>query len=180
MRQSIRTFDRTIQTLVDKLPRRLGSAMLFFTLIGQPPFTVGIAAVTFGYGWALGLSHYQWAGVTAVGTIIIVSLLKLVLRRPRPSNDYVRHMLIQTFSFPSGHAAGALVSYGLVATIVAYLWPAFAIPVWVGALVITFFISLSRVYLKAHYASDIIGGWLVGSVGLALIVIEFLALNGNS
>lgn len=180
MKQSIRAFDRTVQVFVDKLPRTLMPTMLFFTLIGQPPFTVGIAAVTFGYGWALELSHYKWAGVTAVTTIIVVSLLKLVLRRPRPSNDYVRHMFIQTFSFPSGHAAGALVSYGLVAAIISYVWPAFAVVAWVGALVVVGLVSLSRVYLKAHYASDIIGGWLVGAVGLGLIVIEFMALSGSS
>lgn len=179
MRRSIRAFDQTVQKLVDRLPRSLSPTMLFFTLIGQPPFTVGIAAVTFGYGWALELPHYLWAGATAIGTIVVVSLLKLVLRRPRPSNDYVRHMLIQTFSFPSGHAAGALVSYGLAATIIGFLWPPFAIVAWIVAIIIVALVSLSRVYLQAHYASDIIGGWLVGGVGLALIVVEFLFVTGS-
>ncbi len=179
MRETIRSFDRHVQDRVNRLPRALHGSMLFFTLIGQPPFTVGIAAAVMGYGWALSLPSYFWAGMLALATVVVVSILKLVLRRPRPRNTYVRNMIIKTFSFPSGHAAGALASYGLVAAIASSLEPVLALPMWLAALSVTFLISLSRVYLKAHYASDIIGGWIVGAAGLALIVIELFAINGS-
>lgn len=171
MKPAIRSFDKKVDVLVAHLPLWTKPIMEFFTLLGQPPFTVGIAAAVLGYGAALEKSHYIIAGAIAIGTLILTSLLKIFLRRARPVNDYVRSMLFQTFSFPSGHAAGGLVSYGLAAVVVANRWPELAVAAWCTALVISLLIGLSRIYLGAHYASDVVGGWLVGGVGLALIVV---------
>jgi undecaprenyl-diphosphatase len=145
--------------------------MVFFTLIGQPPFTVGIGATVLGYGWALDKPFYEMAGIVAITTVAASSLLKIFLRRARPVNEYVEKMLFKTFSFPSGHAAGSLVSFGLAALVVSYRWPAMAYEAWAVALVLTFLVSLSRIYLGAHYASDIIGGWIVGAAGLIAILL---------
>ena len=171
MRDKIHEFDRVVVHRVDKLPRGWRPLMDFFTLIGQPPFTVGISAVAIGYGLALDKSFYLYAGIIAIATITISSLLKITLHRARPVNDYVKSMLFKTYSFPSGHAAGALVSYGLAALVVSNKWPEFALAAWIIALVSTFLVSLSRIYLGAHYASDIIGGWIVGAFGLILILL---------
>ncbi len=170
MKPAIRKFDQKIDSIVAHLPAWTKPIMELFTLLGQPPFTVGIAAAVLGYGAALEKSHYIIAGAIAIGTLIITSLLKIFLRRARPVNDYVRNMLFQTFSFPSGHASGALVSYGLAAVVVANRWPELAITAWVIALIMSLLIGLSRVYLGAHYASDVVGGWLVGGIGLALVL----------
>lgn len=169
MRDQIRAFDRSAGALVDRLPRGIRPIMAFFTLIGQPPFTAGIGAAVLGYGLALEKPFFIDAGIVAIVTLVICSLLKLFLRRKRPVNSYVRSMLFKTFSFPSGHAAGALVSFGLAALIVSLKWSELTTAAWTIALVSTFFVSLSRVYLGAHYASDIIGGWIVGSAGLVVI-----------
>jgi len=171
MKQYIRKFDAVIAETVEHFPRWIRPVMELFTLIGQPPFTVGIAAAVFGYGLALNKSFFIDAGVVALGTIIAVALLKIFLRRARPHNDYVRNMLFQTFSFPSGHAAGALVSYGLAAVVIAVRWPHLGAIAWAAALVATLFVSVSRIYLGAHYASDIVGGWIVGGIGLLVIVL---------
>lgn len=174
MRESLHAFDRRIGHLVDRLPKWVHPFMDFFTLIGQPPFTIGISAVSLGYGLALNKPFYLYAGTVSILTIILSSVLKITLHRARPVNDYVKSMMFKTYSFPSGHAAGALVSYGLAALIVANKWPEWTVTAWVVALIATFLVSVSRIYLGAHYTSDIIGGWIVGGAGLAIIVI-FLA-----
>ena len=171
MKPTIRRFDRAVHALVGRLGASWKLPMEIFTLLGQPPFTVGIAAAVLGYGAALEKPHYVVAGSIAIGTLVLTSLLKIFLRRSRPSNDYVRNMLFQTFSFPSGHAAGALVSYGLAAFVVASRWPELAIAAWAVAIVLSLFIGLSRIYLGAHYASDVVGGWIVGMAGLAAILL---------
>lgn len=171
MRQAIRNFDRTIGAWVIRLGPPWQLTMEFFTLLGQPPFTVGVAAAVLGYGAALNKPQYVAAGAIAIATLVLTSLLKISLRRARPINDYVRSMLFKTFSFPSGHAAGALVSYGLAAFMIAIKWPEFAIAAWIIALVLAFMIGISRIYLGAHYASDVIGGWIVGAAGLVLILL---------
>lgn len=171
MRDTIHRFDRVVTDWVLRLPSWLRLTMEFFTLIGQPPFTVGVAAAVLGYGAALGKDHYWIAGWIAIATLIFTSLLKLVLRRVRPRNEYVRHMLFHTYSFPSGHASGALISYGLAAFIIANKWPEFAIAAWCIAGIVSFVVGISRIYLGAHYPSDVVGGWVIGGIGLLVIIL---------
>lgn len=173
MRSKIRVFDSWAVASVNRLPRWLTPIMLLFTLLGQPPFTVGIAAAVLGYGWALEKPFYMTAGIIAFATIAASSLLKIFLRRARPVNEYVEKMLFKTYSFPSGHAAGALVSFGLAALVISFRWPELGPLAWTTAIISILLVSLSRIYLGAHYASDIIGGWIVGGLGLiAIFLIE--------
>lgn len=175
MKKRIRSFDSAVEASVTRLPRRLRPIMTLFTWLGEPVVTVGIATAVLGYGLALNKTFYITSGVIAVITIFVGAILKLILRRSRPLTEYVEQMFFKTFSFPSGHAAGSLVSYGLAAYVIGIKFPLLEAPVWIFAAIAVFFISLSRVYLGAHYASDIIGGWIVGGIGLALIL-----LNGQS
>jgi membrane-associated phospholipid phosphatase len=170
MKDLIHSFDRVVGDWVAALPRWLRPLMLLFTLIGQPPFTVGVAAAVLGYGAALNKPIYIAAGLVSLITLAAVSLLKLVLRRARPRNNYSKNMWFKSFSFPSGHAAGSLVSFVMAALIIGNKWPEFAVTALVVAIIGCFFIALSRIYLGAHYASDIIGGWIVGGVGLAVVI----------
>jgi membrane-associated phospholipid phosphatase len=74
--------------------------------------------------------------------------------------------------FPAGHALRASVFYGLVAFCVARLAPdrrqgltAYAVAVLlIGA------ISLTRIYLEAHYPIDVLGGWMAGAALVSIIV----------
>jgi len=169
-RGTLHAFDRKVGGLVKRLPKWLYPFMELFTLLGQPPITVGISAAVFGYGLALNKPFYLNAGIIAIATITFSSLLKIPLRRARPDNEYVDKMFFKTYSFPSGHAAGAAMSYCLAAIVIGMRWPEWALRVWILSLVMTFFVSLSRIYLGAHFASDIIGGWAVAIVGLGIIL----------
>lgn len=171
MKDTIHAFDRVIGDWVSRLPSWLRPIMVFFTMLGEPPFTVGVATAVLGYGAALNKPVYVEAGLIALVTIIICGLLKIVLRRSRPKSKYSREMWIKTFSFPSGHAAGSLVSYLMLALIIGQKWPEYALLAWTIAIASCLMIALSRVYLGAHYASDIIGGWIVGGIGLLAIVL---------
>lgn len=170
MRKYLHYFDRMIIRYVAKLPESVRPLMLFMTLLGQPPITVGAATGVVGFGIARNDWQLVTIGVIAITTFAICSILKIFLRRARPDNDYVRSMLLQTFSFPSGHATGSVVCFGLVTYLACLVWPQLA-AVTIGIfLVVSFLIGVSRVYLGAHYPSDIIGGWIVGFAGLAAII----------
>ena len=171
MKKYVHRFDQVIADWIGKLPRWLRLPMEFFTLIGQPPFTVGIAAAVLGYGLALEKQHYILAGWIAIGTLVLSSILKLLLKRVRPRNPYVESMLFKTFSFPSGHAAGSIVSFGLAAVVIAMKWPELSLVAWIIAIISSIFVGLSRIYLGAHYASDVVGGWVLGAIGLLLILV---------
>ena len=102
------------------------------------------------------------------------SVLNLVLKhffhrqRPVLENPLVT---LSSFGFPSGHTMGATLFYGLLA-----LFLACSIGAWLGrgfvccaaALVITL-IGASRIYLGAHYFTDVIGAIAVGLAWLAFV-----------
>ncbi len=170
MKHHVHTFDQTVDKWITSLPTWLRPLMLLLTYLGQPIITGGLGTLIIGVGYGGKNQSLKMAGIVAVGTLVVGSLLKLIMRRDRPVTEYVEHMFLDTFSFPSGHAAGTVPVFGLIAYLLAgvmYPWGAIAAAL---IAVITFLIGVSRVYLGAHYASDVLGGWVIGLSGLAIIV----------
>lgn len=96
----------------------------------------------------------------AAASAIANLVAKRINRRPRPSLDVVpvarlSHRLPDSTSFPSGHSASA----AAFASAVGMELPSLALPLrtLAGA------VGLSRVATGAHYPSDVLGGWLLGS-----------------
>lgn len=101
-------------------------------------------------------------GTAVLATITIVTILKYVFSRPRPSYflthgfaDISLFNIDQSFiSMPSGHAAGA----GLIA---AFLWM-FLSGKWRYLMIVPAFIAFLRAYCLKHFLSDVIVGFGVG------------------
>lgn len=170
MRHRIHIFDSTLGKLIGKLPQWVHTPMLLLTYLGQPLITIGVSSLILGLGYGRGNQTLITAGMVALGTIVTGSLLKLILRRDRPLTEYVEHMFLDTFSFPSGHAAGTVPAFGLVAYLLAQVTGQWGALIVATIAIATFLIGVSRVYLGAHYASDVLGGWIVGLGGLAVII----------
>ena len=84
---------------------------------------------------------------------------------PRPDDPRIRLLRHETTpSFPSGHAQGAVVTWGYLAT----QWHNRAF--WAVAIALIFLNSLSRVYLGVHFPQDLVGGIIIG-------VLYLLAFN---
>lgn len=177
MKKHIHYFDRIVIKQVLRLPSWVRPIMLVATLLGQPPITVGLAAGVIGFAIARGSELFFWLGVIAIVTFTISSLMKIWLRRARPDNEYVRNMVIHTYSFPSGHAAGSVASFSLLVYLAAWLYIPAAASVLIGVVLLCFIIGASRIYLGAHYPSDVIGGWMVGVVGVIAMIIVSLKLS---
>lgn len=173
----IHYFDRIVIKQVLRLPTWVRSIMLFATLLGQPPITVGLATGIIGFAIARGSDLFLGLGTIAIITFVISSIMKLWLRRARPDNEYVRSMLIHTFSFPSGHAAGSTASFSLLAYVAAVVYAPATVAVIAGIIIVCFLIGVSRVYLGAHYPSDVVGGWIVGGLGVAAMILLTLELS---
>lgn len=87
------------------------------------------------------------------------SLLKLGFGRARP--DLIEHLDHQTsFSYPSGHATSAAVVYLLLASLAPPRWRSFA---WALAAAMIILNGFSRIMLGVHWASDIVGGTMLGT-----------------
>ncbi|WP_102226707.1 bifunctional DedA family/phosphatase PAP2 family protein [Acidimangrovimonas sediminis] len=99
------------------------------------------------------------------GNVVTVALLKLAFHRARPPIGY----FVETSgSFPSGHAAISVACYGMLAYIAWRVRMVGPILATLAGLVIAFLIGLSRIYLIEHYLSDVLNGYLVGTLWLVI------------
>jgi undecaprenyl-diphosphatase len=107
----------------------------------------------------------------ALASFAFVEGIKPVVKRPRPPTSTLTDVYHSTsWSFPSGHAFSSAAIYGTLALLAAARlgrpWPQRAVVA--GALALVFLIGVSRVYLGAHYVTDVLGGW-AGGLGCALV-----------
>ncbi|MFN2572081.1 MAG: phosphatase PAP2 family protein, partial [Gemmatimonadales bacterium] len=78
-----------------------------------------------------------------------------------------------TWSFPSGHAMGSLVGYGMLAYVLVLFGPRtprFRAVTITGTAVLITAIGASRLYLGVHYFSDVMGGYAAGLLWLSACV----------
>jgi undecaprenyl-diphosphatase len=102
--------------------------------------------------------------VVMVGETVLNAGLKYLVDRDRPVFvDPVAHGAGQ--SFPSGHAFGAFVSFGLLVLLLPRRWKLGAA---IGGALAVLLVSYSRLALGVHYLSDVVAGWLLGAAWLIL------------
>lgn len=107
--------------------------------------------------------------ITMLGMASLDFLLKSAFHRPRPVAFFGPSP--SSYSFPSGHAFGALCFYGVLAAIFATRARARAAKwcIWTIAVILIGMIGLSRIYLGVHYPSDVIAGYCAGAVWVGAI-----------
>lgn len=168
----MRVFD-SIRPYVNDTNTRI---MQFITFFGTGEFLVTanlILALFFL------LKKHRWYSlrvpVVSLGSFLMMSSMKLLFSRARPDDPVFRAAL--GFSFPSGHAMSAMTFYGLLIYLV---WKNVdnVILKWILTFLLVVFIHLigfSRIYLRVHYASDVMAGF---SLGLIWLVLSLWVMHG--
>lgn len=101
----------------------------------------------------------------ALGAVVAVGVAKDIIGRPRPPGSAVH---TTGLSFPSGHATYATFWLG-VALLLAARWRGRGRRALIGAgAAVMLLVGLTRVYLHAHYLSDVLAGWAMSSALMAL------------
>jgi membrane-associated phospholipid phosphatase len=107
-----------------------------------------------------------WWTIAMAGIVPLNSGLKALFQRPRPLHSH-GFIVEHGWSFPSGHAFGAMVFYGMLAYVLlrmsAHRWHRVVI---VAAVAMVTVIGLSRIVLQVHYFSDVMAGYASGLVWL--------------
>jgi undecaprenyl-diphosphatase len=106
--------------------------------------------------------------VVSLGSFLVMASLKLVFSRPRPDDPV--YQAAMGFSYPSGHAMSAMTFFGLLIYLVWNRIRQRNIR-WVLTILLVIFIVMigfSRVYLRVHYASDVLAGFSMGIIWLVI------------
>jgi membrane-associated phospholipid phosphatase len=150
--------------------------------VSQMHAPAGIAVLAAGMAVYMTLKrdHYWLLAVllTMPAGMLLNVLLKHGFERPRPIFEHPL-VTLATYSFPSGHAAYSTMLYGLLAAYVAHRvdrwhWRLASVLIC-GAIVAL--VVLSRLYLGAHYLSDVLAGVFEGIAWLALVWIAVTGLR---
>ncbi|ADG77467.1 Phosphoesterase PA-phosphatase related protein OS=Tsukamurella paurometabola (strain ATCC 8368 / DSM / CCUG 35730 / CIP 100753 / JCM 10117 / KCTC 9821 /NBRC 16120 / NCIMB 702349 / NCTC 13040) OX=521096 GN=Tpau_0831 PE=4 SV=1 [Tsukamurella paurometabola] len=153
----------------------LTAAVRVVTTFGNTVSLIAIA--TIGVLVLLRLRRYAWAaycGATSLAGWGVMFVTKLAFGRERPAIP-PRLIEIDSLSFPSGHALNSMVVLGCLAVAATALtgrrWP--LLVAGAGSVAI----GLSRVYLAAHWFTDVLAGWFIGAalVAAGLLVAQRMA-----
>jgi undecaprenyl-diphosphatase len=104
------------------------------------------------------------SSITITGGTVVSSTLKIFFARERPEIDHL--VDVTTKSFPSGHAMLSTVVYLTLAILLTQTTPRNSIKMFFigSALLLSLMVGTSRVYLGVHFPTDVIAGWIAGSV----------------
>jgi undecaprenyl-diphosphatase len=145
-------------------PRWIGEVARDFTGLGGVAVLSLVTAAVVGF---LGLREKygaMWLVLSAtVGGLVISSLLKHVYDRPRP--QLVPHLsVVYTTSFPSGHSMLSATVYLTLGALLASFMRERRIKFYFVsvAMVLTFLVGVSRVFMGVHYPTDVLAGWAAG------------------
>ena len=167
------SFDKSVFLFLDSFINDSNSdLMLFFTFLGTHNFLIPAYLVLIAY--FLFIKKHKWYSIK-IPAIALTSLglmfgLKQFFGRPRPDVPLI--FRAEGLSFPSGHAIFSITFYGLLIYIiyknVEIRWLKWTLIILLSVLI--FIIGFSRVYLRVHYATDVIAGFCVGFLWLVFAV----------
>jgi membrane-associated phospholipid phosphatase len=151
---------------------------------GYPPQAFFIVLL---FALILYLSGFKWAAFTgcgaAIGEAALNAAIKLLIHRPRPKATLVHVMqILNSYSFPSGHVMFYAVFFGFL---IFFIYSRLKVSFFRNLLLVLFsslvvLVGASRIYLGEHWASDVLGGYLLGSLCLLAIIRFYLwGVNRN-
>lgn len=158
--------------LKDHVSERNNDIMEFFTFLGTHQFLIPANLSLIAY--FLFIKKHKWHSIKipaiALSSLGLMFLLKGLFDRQRPSVPLLFEA--KGLSFPSGHALMSVTFYGLL---IYMIFKSVKNPVLKWTLisllvVLIMIIGSSRVYLRVHYATDVIAGYCIGFLWLVFTV----------
>ena len=143
--------------------------MNFITFFGKHDALIPLNILLIGY---FIYKKKRWFAIRitalALSSLLLKFILKFYFQRARPDIPVIEK--VDGYSFPSGHALIGVVFYGLVIFViwreVKQKWAKIILTIFFVLFILL--ISFSRIYLRVHYASDVIAGIAVGFIWLVL------------
>ena len=166
--QSVMGFDAYVHALVVPLQNPAwANAVLVFTNFGSVAGIIaGVIVVMCVYRHRPDVVARLF--IALVGTIVSGEFVKELVHRARPETLPWLQPILNSYSYPSGHSDGSIVFYGFLAVLLymhtrSRFRKVFAILL---PSILILLIGISRLVLNYHYATDVLGGYLLGAFWL--------------
>lgn len=178
--QQLMGLDSSLQTLIrGDLPPFLTAFFSHLTVLGNTLTQVVLVALFSGllYFWKNWRAEAGLLLTSGLLAGLLIPLFKFVYGRTRPSLPH----LVEAggYSFPSGHATGALLIFGSFLIVMNQRldkgWKKTVVQVSLVALIIL--IGLSRIYLGVHYPSDVLAGFALAYGVLNLLYPSYMKIR---
>jgi membrane-associated phospholipid phosphatase len=108
-------------------------------------------------------------------TSVIVIVLKSIIQRARPLNMIIHE---PGFALPSGHATLTTIFLGFAAYLIIKKSPDTKIAMTATAILATLIVAFSRIYLRAHWLTDILAGIAIGAIILTIAIKVHKKMSG--
>ncbi len=113
------------------------------------------------------------AVVVVISAFLLNTFLKLYFVRPRPDQELrLIDLSMESYSYPSGHSMTAIAFYGFIIYLVIHYgkskWLKFVASIFLSFMVMA--VGISRIYLGAHYPSDVLAGFAAGLFWLLFVI----------
>lgn len=161
-------FDRAVSgAVLQQVPATVVDCFAALTHAGDG---VTLTALALLVGMALLLARQPVLALGFVGGLagngLLTAALKDFYGRARPLQP-PDGLTVHSYSFPSGHSSGSIVACGLLAYLAMRLLPPrWHLPALCAAVVLTLSVGASRVFIRAHFPSDVLAGFASGTVSL--------------
>lgn len=168
---------KILQKRKNPLVRRF---MLGISEIGFPKLSIPLSISFAAIFWALRFRLEAFFILLTSSSHLLNALVKRLIKRPRPTNELVTvARVINEPSFPSGHVMHYINLFGLLSYLLATNWRSGRLRNILIAICIALiaFVGPSRVYLGAHWPSDVMAGYLYGGLWFGGIMALYLRVK---
>ncbi len=148
--------------------------------IGFPTIAVPLTVCIAGIFWALRFRLEAVFILLTTSSNALNALVKRLIKRPRPANELVKVVrVINEPSFPSGHVMHYTNFFGLLIYLLATNWRSGRLRNILIAICTTLIVCIgpSRVYLGAHWPSDVMAGYLYGGLWFGGLMVLYLRIK---
>ena len=156
----------------------MDQVMTLISWFGHTSVAIAMVLITSALFYIFKYRRESLLILLAFASGLINSVIKIIVNRPRPTKELVRIVEIAKHeSFPSGHTVFYTVFFGFLLMMMVHLKTIVSPIRFTVIAVCAFMISsipFSRIYLGAHWFTDVTGGLILGMIYLILLRLLYL------
>ena len=169
---------KSYQELQEQASPLFGGLMKGVSALGELPIAVALTAIAMAT-FAL---RQQWLEaifmLATTSNVLLAFALKEIIHRARPfpiaenASEFIHS--INQYSYPSGHVLFFVVFFGFLAYLTWRYFTGYARVIVIAiCLALIVLIGPSRVFLGEHWASDVVGSYIIGTIWLFIMILSY-------